>query len=95
VTKEEREEFVTQVLETIISWGRIRHLKVWRADGKDGITWDQLQCLKNEALGEDVCAIEFYPPEDELINCVNTRHLWEIPPHILKAPMAKKPKRSE
>ncbi len=87
MTEEERNEFVTQVLETVVSWGRIRHLKICRADNKDGITWDQLQYLKNEALGKDACAIEFYPPEDELINDVNIRHLWEIPSHMLKRPM--------
>lgn len=59
--------------------GAIRHLRVWRDDRRDGIPWDHLQQIKDEVLGEDVFAIEVYPPSDRVINEVNMRHLWEIP----------------
>ena len=69
-----------QVLETYTTDGRrIRHLKVWRDDGKDGIPWDVLQAVKNDLLGKNVAAVEVYPPEYELVNDVNMRHLWEVP----------------
>jgi len=72
-----------QVLEIcVLGLGWIRHLKVWRIDGQDGITWDELQTVKDEALGPGVQAVEVYPPAYELVNDVNLRHLWEIPAHI-------------
>jgi hypothetical protein len=73
----------TQVLETLAPWGMTRHLKVWREDGKDGITWDELQSLKNDCLGPDVLAVEIYPPKHRLTDEVNMRHLWEVPEHVL------------
>jgi hypothetical protein len=75
-----RAKFETQILETAVpGLGTIRHLKVWRYNGKDKITWDQLQAVKNECLGPDVVAIEIYPRQDDLVNSTNMRHLWEIP----------------
>lgn len=44
-------------------------------DWKDGITWDELQRVKQETLG-DVWAVEIYPPDPELVNVYNIRHLW-------------------
>ncbi len=40
--------------------------------------WDALQRLKNEYLGEDVCAVEVFPPQSEVVDEVNWRHLWEV-----------------
>jgi hypothetical protein len=57
----------------------IPHLRVWRRDGKDGITWDQLQAVKNEALGPEVRCIEIYPPDDEVVDELNMRHLFVLP----------------
>ncbi len=69
-----------QVLEVwVAGLGWIRHLKVWRNDGQDGIPWDELQAIKQEALGPRCRAIEIYPPEHELVNETNLRHLWEVP----------------
>ncbi len=59
------------------------HLKVRRHDGKDGISWDVLQRIKNDMLGEEAVAIELYPPEHFVVNEANIRHLWlisEMPP---------------
>ena len=61
------------------SWGHVRHLVVKRRDGKSGISWDDLQALKDEHLGTDVHAIEFYPAHDQIVNEINARHLWELP----------------
>ncbi|MEL8055059.1 MAG: hypothetical protein AAGK66_02800 [Pseudomonadota bacterium] len=49
----------------------------WLAVEHDGtITWDELQAIKNDQIGENVIAIEVYPPENEVINKGNVRHLW-------------------
>jgi hypothetical protein len=55
------------------------HLRVWRIDGGDKITWDELQAVKNEAIEPESTCIEVYPPESELVNDVNLRHLWVVP----------------
>jgi hypothetical protein len=73
-------KFRCQVLEVTAPWGPTRHLKVERDDGKDRITWDELQRLKDKYLGQEVAAIEFYPPSDNMVNEINMRHLWEVPP---------------
>lgn len=50
------------------------------ANGKyrDGITWDELQRIKNECLGEDVWCAEMYPAQADVINIQNQRHLWVL-----------------
>jgi hypothetical protein len=68
-----------QVLETKAPWGWARHLKIRRDDGKDGISWDELQAIKDEHLGPEACAVEFYPPATNVVNEANIRHLWECP----------------
>ena len=72
-----------QVLHALMPWGMTRHLVVERHDGLDGITWDQLQAAKNEALGPDVMAIEVYPAANDVVNEVNRRHLWEVPSPLI------------
>jgi len=72
-------DLTIQTLELKAPWGWTRHVKVERTSGKDKITWDQLQAVKNYALGPDAAAVEFFPPENDLVNETNMRHLWEIP----------------
>ncbi len=78
-----RPTFQTQVLEVRAPWGWTRHLKVQRTDGGDGITWDELQQLKDERLGTDATAVEFYPPAQSVVDELNMRHLWEVPQDLL------------
>jgi hypothetical protein len=52
------------------------HLIVRRRDGKDGITWDQLQHAKNKIVGAEHEGVELYPAESRLLNLRNARHLW-------------------
>ena len=47
-------------------------------DWRDGITWDELQRVKNECLGEEVWCVECYPAESALVNANNMRHLWVL-----------------
>ncbi len=46
---------------------------------QDKITWDELMRLKAEAGLAGQWAVELYPPDDEVVNCANMRHLWVIP----------------
>lgn len=43
---------------------------------KDGITWDDLQRLKGEAGFGQLQAVEIYPPDGDVVNVSNMRHLW-------------------
>lgn len=54
-----------------------------KSDGRweDGITWDELQRIKLETVG-DVYALEVYPQKIDEINVANMRHLW-----IMERPM--------
>ena len=47
-------------------------------DWRDGITWDELQRIKNECLGEDVWCVEVFPAEDAKVDIYNQRHLWPL-----------------
>lgn len=38
--------------------------------------WRELQNIKNEIFGEEETAIEFYPPESELVDEANIYWLW-------------------
>lgn len=48
-------------------------------DWQDGITWDELQQIKNAIGYRDHCAMELYPPAGEVVNVANIRHLWLTP----------------
>ena len=72
--------FVTQITEhNIPGIGWVRKLSVERRDRSDGITWDEMQDLRDEWLGADTTAVEVFPRADELVNERNRRHLWEWP----------------
>lgn len=43
---------------------------------KDGISWEELQRLKHEAGYGFHHAVEIYPPDDDVVNVANMRHLW-------------------
>lgn len=47
-------------------------------DWRDGITWDELQRVKNECLGPDVWCVEVYPAQDKVVDVANMRHLWVL-----------------
>lgn len=52
-----------------------------RRDGHyvDGITWDELMELKRQAGYGDRLAIEFFPPDADIVNVANMRHLFVVP----------------
>lgn len=75
-------EFLVQVY--TVTGGGLRltaNRSTLRGDGRwdDRIEWDELQRLKAEA-GYGTCwALEVYPPDDEVVNVGNLRHLWLLP----------------
>lgn len=44
----------------------------------DGITWDEIQRIKANLGYGDSCAIEIYPPEKDLVNVANIRHIFIV-----------------
>ncbi len=58
--------------------GDVDHLKVWKDNGEDGISWDELQAVKNEVLGKDVVAVEVYPRQCDVVDELNMRHLFVL-----------------
>ena len=45
----------------------------------EGISWDDLQWIKQELGYGARCAVELYPPEEHVVNVANIRHLWVLP----------------
>jgi hypothetical protein len=46
---------------------------------KDGISWDELQEIKRQCGYADRMAVEIYPPDRDVLNIMNVRHLWLLP----------------
>ena len=45
---------------------------------EDGLTWDELQAVKTQCGYGSDWAIEIYPPDANVVNDANMRHLWLI-----------------
>ena len=45
----------------------------------DGITWDDLMKLKRQCGRTGTWAVELYPPDVNVVNVANMRHLWLLP----------------
>lgn len=45
---------------------------------EDGITWDELQRIKGECGFGAAIAVEVFPPDANLVNVSNMRHLWFV-----------------
>jgi hypothetical protein len=48
---------------------------------RDGITWEELQQIKNSTGWNTSTAVEVYPPADQVVNVANMRHLWILQQH--------------
>lgn len=51
-------------------------LSIARRDGRPGISWDKLQAIKTAAGFGTWQAVEIYPPDTQVVNQANMRHLW-------------------
>lgn len=66
-------------------WTDGQHLTIERTDGKPiRCGWDRLQAIKNQVLGVDVYAIEIFPAEHAVVNEINRRHFWVVPPDTVR-----------
>ncbi len=43
---------------------------------EDNITWDELQNIKSQCGYSGAEAVEVYPPDHDVVNVANMRHLW-------------------
>jgi hypothetical protein len=71
------------VLKYLATAPAIMRLSVLRTtlDGErwqDGITWDELQAIKNELGYFAHTAVEVFPPMRDVVNVANIRHLWVL-----------------
>lgn len=76
------QEYLVQIFRPVGQPVRLSIVSVvLSADGswQDGITWDQLQKIKSDVGFGDSWAVEVFPPNDEVVNVANIRHLWVIP----------------
>ena len=60
----------------LIEGKKYKHLKVTRTDDKPIHNYLDMQEIKNLILGDDVFAVEIYPPKKDFVNGSNTYHLW-------------------
>jgi hypothetical protein len=60
------------------------HIQVARVDKHPIEGWDILQAVKNEVVGENFIAVEFYPAEKSVVDQHNIRHLWVFPERNLR-----------
>ena len=51
---------------------------------QQGISWEDMQRLKREAGYGDHDAVEVFPPDDDVVNVANMRHLWILPRGAVK-----------
>lgn len=49
-----------------------------RGRWRDGLTWDDLMQIKRDIGMESKWAIEIYPPDAEIVDVENLRHLWLV-----------------
>ena len=60
--------------------GSVFHLRFYRSDGSnEPLSWEDIQEGKRDLGFGDSAAVEIYPPDSEVINDANIRHLWVLP----------------
>ncbi|KFA99456.1 DUF7694 domain-containing protein [Vibrio sp. ER1A] len=57
----------------------ISSTKVQGSRWADGITWDELQAIKNAVGYGKMVAVEVFPENANVVNVANMRHLWVLP----------------
>ena len=45
--------------------------------------WREMQLIKNEMFGDETTAIEYYPPQSQLVDDFNIYWLWVLPEGVL------------
>jgi hypothetical protein len=49
--------------------------------------WAEIQKIKNEIFGEEVTAVEYYPPQSQLVDKHNIYWIWIFPAGVLPMPI--------
>jgi hypothetical protein len=73
---------LVQIWNERAGWTRISVTRAAIADDGewlDGLTWDELQAVKRAVGYGDMDAVEIYPPDSDVVNVANIRHLWISP----------------
>lgn len=60
-------------------FGPVVHLSIRRNDRGAARDWRDFQRIKNELVGPETEAIEFFPAESRLVDAANQFHLWAFP----------------
>ena len=60
------------------TFGQITHLWLRRHDSTP-MGWTEMQRIKNEILGENILAIQVFPPQKNVVDAANVYHLWCFP----------------
>lgn len=78
-------EFLVQIFEETVTRISINRTELDN-DGnwKDGITWDEMQSVKDGCGYSDFDAVEAHPRKEDVVNVANMRHLWIVPPDYAK-----------
>ena len=72
--------------------GGIRRISIKRTNFErttglwnDDISWEELMVLKHEVGFGELCAVEVFPPDKDIVNVASMRHLWilPVPPHFM------------
>lgn len=71
--------YIVQCFKKETGWGVIDHLMCRRNDESATHSWQELQRIKNEVMGEDRTAVEIYPSVNKLVDDANIYHLWVLP----------------
>ena len=77
--------YLVQIFPEFVDVQRISICRTMIAnDGRweDGMTWDDLMKIKNQIGYGDRWAVEVYPPDGNVVNVANMRHLWILPERL-------------
>lgn len=69
----------TEAAPVVIRLSILRTALDQRGGWQQDISWDDLQRLKREAGYGDHEAVEVFPPDRDVVNVANIRHLWILP----------------
>lgn len=83
-------KYCVMIREIDTDMGKVSHMtirsqgtKETNYEGED-IPWIEKQKIKNEIFGKELCAIEVFPKESELVDQAYMYHLWVL--HDYKLP---------
>lgn len=68
-----------QISEEETEWGTVLHLWVRRNDQGTGVTWADLQRVKDEIVGPERTGVQVFPAQADLVDAANIYHVWVLP----------------